>query len=118
MKVMKFAMVLALAGTMALDVAGKGKAVAVLHTNDMHTHMEGAAESFSQIAGELNRLKSFKEAFILVDAGDFSQGTSIGTFDKGMGVIQLMNAAGYQVARLGITSSTTAWRCSTGTTRR
>lgn len=73
-----------------------GKTV-ILHTNDVH----GAVEGYAYIA----QLKADYEAkgaeVILVDAGDFSQGTSYVSVTKGLDAIEMMNAAGYDVATLG-----------------
>ena len=41
------------------------------------------------------------ENVLLVDAGDHIQGTAYGSMDDGTTIIQLMNAAGYDVATLG-----------------
>lgn len=73
-----------------------GKTV-ILHTNDVH----GAVEGYAYIA----QLKADYEAkgaeVILVDAGDFSQGTSYVSVTKGLDAIEMMNAAGYDVVTLG-----------------
>lgn len=73
-----------------------GKTV-ILHTNDVH----GAVEGYAYIA----QLKADYEAkgaeVILVDAGDYSQGTSYVSVTKGLDAIEMMNAAGYDVVTLG-----------------
>lgn len=73
-----------------------GKTV-ILHTNDVH----GAVEGYAYIA----QLKADYEAkgaeVILVDAGDFSQGTTYVSSTKGLDAIEMMNAAGYDVVTLG-----------------
>ena len=38
---------------------------------------------------------------LLVDAGDHIQGTAYGSMDDGATIIELMNAAGYDLATLG-----------------
>ena len=80
--------------------AGKGR-VTVLHTNDTHSHVDDGRVAFSEIAAERARLAAAGENVILVDAGDYVQGTALGGFDSGRSVIGIMNAAGYQVATLG-----------------
>lgn len=75
--------------------------VVVLHTNDTHTHIDDGRVAFSEIAAEKARLDSAGENVILVDAGDYVQGTAFGGFDSGRSVIDIMNAAGYNVATLG-----------------
>ncbi len=73
-----------------------GKTV-ILHTNDVH----GAVDGYAYIA----QLKADYEAkgaeVILVDAGDFSQGTTYVSITKGADAVTMMNAAGYDVVTLG-----------------
>jgi len=73
-----------------------GKTV-ILHTNDVH----GAVEGYAYIA----QLKADYEAkgaeVILVDAGDYSQGTTYVSTTKGADAVTMMNAAGYDVVTLG-----------------
>ena len=95
------AMVLSLTVTsFAADTAADAKAemagkTVILHTNDVH----GAVEGYAYIA----QLKADYEAkgaeVILVDAGDFSQGTTYVSSTKGADAVTMMNAAGYDVAR-------------------
>ena len=54
--------------------------VVVLHTNDTHTHIDDGRVAFSEIAAE---------------------NTALGGFDSGRSAIDIMNAAGYNVATLG-----------------
>ncbi|MBQ6136106.1 MAG: bifunctional metallophosphatase/5'-nucleotidase [Kiritimatiellae bacterium] len=75
--------------------------VTVLHTNDTHAHVDDGSVAFSAIAAEKTRLAAAGENVVLVDAGDYVQGTALGGFDEGRSVIGIMNAAGYDVATLG-----------------
>ena len=75
--------------------------VTVLHTNDTHAHVDDGRVAFSAIAAEKARLAAAGENVVLVDAGDYVQGTALGGFDEGRSVIDIMNAAGYDVATLG-----------------
>ena len=75
--------------------------VVVLHTNDTHTHIDDGRVAFSEIAAERARLEAAGENVILVDAGDYVQGTALGGYDSGRSAIDIMNAAGYKVATLG-----------------
>ena len=75
--------------------------VTVLHTNDTHSHVDDGVVPFSEIAAERARLEAAGESVILVDAGDYVQGTALGGFDSGRSVIDIMSAAGYKVATLG-----------------
>ena len=76
------------------EMAGK---TVILHTNDVH----GAVEGYAYIA----QLKADYEAkgaeVILVDAGDYSQGTTYVSSTKGADAVTMMNAAGYDVVTLG-----------------
>lgn len=97
------AMVLSLTVTgLAADNAVEAKAemagkTVILHTNDVH----GAVEGYAYIA----QLKADYEAkgaeVILVDAGDFSQGTTYVSTTKGADAVTMMNAVGYDVVTLG-----------------
>ncbi len=97
------AMVLSLTVTsFAADTAADAKAemagkTVILHTNDVH----GAVDGYAYIA----QLKADYEAkgaeVILVDAGDYSQGTTYVSVTKGADAVTMMNAAGYDVVTLG-----------------
>ena len=73
-----------------------GKTV-ILHTNDVH----GAVEGYAYIA----QLKADYEAkgaeVILVDAGDYSQGTTYVSVSQGADAVTMMNTVGYDVVTLG-----------------
>ena len=85
-------------GVMALAAPGR---VTILHTNDTHAHVDDGSVSFSEIAAEKARVAATGESVILVDAGDYVQGTALGGYDEGRTVVDIMNAAGYDVATLG-----------------
>ena len=74
--------------------------VVILYTNDVHTYIDGPL-SYDVIAGLKTKLKEVYGNVLLVDAGDAVQGTAFGSMDKGATIIQLMNAAGYDLATLG-----------------
>lgn len=95
----RFAAILCIASA-PYACAGNARVI-VLHTNDTHTHVDDGRVAFSEIAAERARLEAAGENVILVDAGDYVQGTALGGFDSGRSVIDIMNAAGYQVATLG-----------------
>lgn len=72
----------------------------VLGTNDMH----GAVERMPVFAGYLDNLKaslSPSDAYILVDAGDISQGSLESNLGEGDVMIQAMNWLGYSAAAVG-----------------
>lgn len=78
----------------ASDLTGK---TVIFHSNDVH----GAIAGYANIAQLRNEYEAEGAEVILVDAGDFSQGTTYVSTSKGFDAITMMNAAGYDVATLG-----------------
>ena len=74
--------------------------IVVLYTNDVHTYIDGPI-SYDVIAAIKAELETQYAHVLLVDAGDYIQGTAYGSMDKGETIIKLMNAAGYDAATLG-----------------
>ncbi len=74
----------------------EGKVV-ILHSNDVH----GAIEGYAKIAALRDQYKAAGAEVILADAGDFIQGDPCVSLSKGATAIEMMNAAGYDVATLG-----------------
>ena len=67
-----------------------GKTI-ILHSNDVHGRLWGyaymtAMKSFMEAAGA--------EKVLMVDAGDFSQGSPYVSDSKGLSAVKMMNAAG------------------------
>jgi len=73
-----------------------GKTV-ILHSNDVHGQLDG----YAWIAGLKSYFESLGATVILADAGDFSQATVYVSSNKGAAAVEMMNAAGYDVATLG-----------------
>ena len=96
------ALVLSLAMVLSLVACGgtPKEDVAILYTNDVHTYIDNPI-SYDVIAAVKEELKAQYKNVLLVDAGDHSQGTVYGSMDFGETIIELMNAAGYDVATLG-----------------
>ena len=96
------ALVLSLAMVLSLVACGgtPKEDVAILYTNDVHTYIDNPI-SYDVIAAVKEELKTQYKNVLLVDAGDHSQGTVYGSMDFGETIIELMNAAGYDVATLG-----------------
>lgn len=84
---------------MAADTP-KSDDIVILYTNDVHTYIDGNL-SYDVIAALKQKLQEEYNHVLLVDAGDHIQGTAFGSMDKGKTVIDLMNAAGYDLATLG-----------------
>ena len=76
------------------DLVGK---TVILHTNDTH----GALLGFAQVAKVKKDFEARGAKVILVDAGDFSQGTTYVSTSKGETAITVMDAAGYDYVTLG-----------------
>ena len=106
--VLSLVIVLALGATSfsEYDYAGNAKRIptdftgktVILHSNDVHGRLSGYAA--------MTAMKSAMEAagaekVLMVDAGDFSQGTPYVSTSKGRSAIDMMNAAGYDIATLG-----------------
>ena len=82
----------------------------ILHTNDTHSQIEpvrvGRDRNKGGIERRLQYVNSVREKagrrnVLLLDAGDYNQGTPYFTVAKGDLEIELMNALGYDVATLG-----------------
>ncbi len=84
----------------ANDLDGK---LVVLHTNDIHGYYDTTETSIG-IAGVVG-LREYYEAqgadVILLDAGDFSQGTTLVNHEKGIKSAQYLAAAEYDAVTLG-----------------
>ena len=74
----------------------EGKTI-ILHSNDVH----GSIAGYANIAELRNEYEAQGADVILVDAGDFSQGTAYVSTTKGADAITMMNATGYDLATLG-----------------
>ncbi len=87
------------------DYAGNAKIVysdftgktVILHTNDVHGQLSG----YAYAAALKSRFENAGAEVILVDAGDFSQGTTYVSSFKGASAVTMMNAAGYDLVTLG-----------------
>ena len=83
------------------DVAGK---LVVIHTNDTHGHdvaEEGKTVGTAGVAALKKEFEAAGASVLLLSAGDFSQGTTLVSLDKGASAVEFMNAAGYDAASLG-----------------
>lgn len=92
-----------------LATAQQSKVVTILHTNDTHSHLEpfpagtrnegmgGAARR----AAYVRSVKQQNPNTLLIDSGDFFQGTPFFNFYRGELEIKAMSAIGYDVVTLG-----------------
>ena len=76
------------------DLTGK---TVILHSNDVH----GAIGRYPYIASVKQNLQGRGAEVILVDCGDYSQGTPYVSTTKGLDAIMAMNATGYDIATIG-----------------
>lgn len=81
-------------GDLEADYTGK---TIVLTTNDVH----GAIENYKYVVGLKTELENRGAEVVLVDCGDFSQGSTYVIDSKGGSAVELMNMAGYRFAALG-----------------
>lgn len=76
----------------------------VIHTNDIHGHfdtVEGTQLGISAVMDLKNYYEEKGANVLLLDAGDFSQGTTFVSYYEGLSSIYLMNTAGYDAVSLG-----------------
>ena len=71
--------------------------VVVLHTNDVH----GAIENYAKVAVLADQYAADGAYVLVLDAGDFSQGTTSVSLSQGATAIELMNMVGYDAVALG-----------------
>ena len=71
--------------------------VVILHTNDVH----GAIENYAKVAALADKYEAEGAYVLVLDAGDFSQGTSYVSLSEGATAIELMNMVGYDAVALG-----------------
>lgn len=89
-------------------VGAQTRELVILHTNDTHSQIEPYSyQNDVNVGGILRREAYVREMrqqhpqLLLLDAGDFSQGTPYFNFFKGYVEITLMNQLGYDAATLG-----------------
>ena len=85
----------AAANVIGTDYTGK---TIILHSNDVHGAIDGYA--YMPTLKHMFEEKGATDV-MLVDAGDFSQGTTYVSVSKGLTAIQMMNYAGYDLVTLG-----------------
>ena len=85
---------LALSGIFAGAFDGK---TVILHSNDVH----GSIAGYANMAALRDEYEAEGADVILVDAGDFSQGSAYVSTSKGLDAVTMMNAVGYDIATLG-----------------
>ena len=76
------------------DYSGK---TVILHSNDVH----GAIAGYACMTGMKTLFENAGAKVLMVDAGDFSQGTVYVSSTKGAAAVTMMDAAGYDIVTLG-----------------
>lgn len=105
-------MTLALTAALATGAGARGRKITILHTNDTHSCIYPLNRHLADtlLAGrggfvrraEMVRQELRKEPeLLLLDSGDFSQGSTYYTLYKGDVEVGLMNLMGYDAATLG-----------------
>lgn len=89
-------------------VSGEGQPLVIMHTNDTHSQIDPYSyKGDVNVGGFLRREAAVREIraenpyTLLLDAGDFSQGTPYFNSFHGYVEVRLMNAMGYDAATLG-----------------
>jgi 5'-nucleotidase len=80
----------------------------ILHTNDTHSNIEPVASGKNKGLGGVQRRANYiqsvrdsEQNILLLDAGDYNQGTPYFTLFKGEAEVMLYNAMGYDAVCLG-----------------
>jgi len=84
----------------ASEAAKETKEIVIYHTNDMHgavVYEEGGSIGLDHVAA----MKKQTPNAILADAGDATQGLPYASLTQGADIMELMNAAGYDVMAAG-----------------
>lgn len=94
----------------AILISAQNVKIVVLHTNDTHSQVEPSAPDAVRFAdmggyarrlGVINQIREQEEHVILLDAGDFSQGTPYFNFFKGRVEVKGLNAMNYDAVTFG-----------------
>lgn len=104
--------ILTIAVAVTLTAAAKGRQLLILHTNDTHScvlplnpnladTMLAGRGGFLRRAAMIDQMRKEDKNLLLLDSGDFSQGSPYYTMFKGDVETELMNIMGYDAATIG-----------------
>lgn len=104
--------ILTIAVAVTLTAAAKGRQLLILHTNDTHScvlplnpnladTMLAGRGGFLRRAAMIDQMRKEYKDLLLLDSGDFSQGSPYYTMFKGDVETELMNIMGYDAATIG-----------------
>ena len=91
-------MVLSLCSVTAFAAENYTGKTVILYT----ANVRGDVDVYAKVAAAKTAYESAGADVILADAGNFLQGTAAANSDRGLGVYDLMDAAGYDVAAMGL----------------
>lgn len=102
--------IMTIMAVLTVTLAAEAQDLVILHTNDTHSQIhplrvgrnsgKGGVERRLQYIDSM-RVKYGKDRVLLLDAGDFNQGTPYYTLGRGELELELVNALGYDVMALG-----------------
>lgn len=98
-KILTVALLLALSAVTS-EGAAPDKDIIIVYTNDVHCGVEDNI-GYAGFAFYRNEMRKLTPYVTTVDAGDFSQGATIGMLSQGRYIVEIMNAIGYDVAAPG-----------------
>lgn len=104
--------ILTIAVAVTLTAAAKGRQLLIMHTNDTHScvlplnpnladTMLAGRGGFLRRAAMIDQMRKEDKNLLLLDSGDFSQGSPYYTMFKGDVETELMNIMGYDAATIG-----------------
>lgn len=104
--------ILTIAVAVTLTAAAKGRQLLILHTNDTHScvlplnpnladTMLAGRGGFLRRVAMIDQMRKEDKDLLLLDSGDFSQGSPYYTMFKGDVETELMNIMGYDAATIG-----------------
>lgn len=106
----RYFIIICLLLSLTISSLAQTKKIVILHTNDTHSHIEPLDSNDSSYPnrGGIARRQAYVESVraseknvLVLDAGDFSQGTIYYNFFKGQLDIECMNQIGYNATTLG-----------------
>ena len=91
---------------LAAGADSRPRTLLILHTNDIHGHVENAA----RFAAHFRERKATRDDVLIVDAGDAITGTPLSSMFEGLPIFEITSAMGYDVAALGNHEFDHGWR--------
>src|ERR1051326_214070 len=102
--ILKAAVLVVFVCVRAAAAGGPGRAVTILHTNDIHARLtptERGKGGFAQLAAVIQRERQNCAGCLLLNAGDLVQGSPVSTIFHGEPVYKVANLFGFDAATLG-----------------